>query len=595
MLRAAWRFRRYLRAHLLAFAAGALLVVVETMIDLAQPWPLKVIIDGVIGRKPQEGWLPAVIAGASNDPQIMLIRALGATVMLVGLSALAAFASDLLMNRAGQRVVVTIRAKLFGHLQRLSLSFHQDQRVGDLVGRVTTDIDRSQNMLVAIFDTLIPNAVMLAGLTAVMLAVDLNFGLLALSIAPPLFFLTYRYTLRIRKASRRAREADAGLAAMANETLAGIRAVQAFSREAYEDRRFERRNRQSLLAGLAAIKLKATLPSMVDLVSLAGTLLVTYEGVQRVLDGRMSLGVLLVFLSYLKSLYKPMRALSKMAYVVSQGVTSAERVDAILRTDERIPQSPRALRVGRLHGHVELRDVTFRYSPDAPTVLRRASLVVAPGERIGIVGQTGAGKSTLVSLIPRFYDTEHGSVLLDGMDVRKLDLVALRRQVSLVLQEAFLFHGTIFDNIRYGDPSAPPERVWEVARMAHVTEFLDRLPDGWLTQVGERGATLSGGQKQRIAIARAMLLDAPILILDEPTTGLDQRSEALVLAGLDLLSRNRTTFVIAHHAAALVGVDRIIEVRGGQLQQVFPPPRPPRPTSVHNGSRLGHPGLAATS
>jgi ABC-type multidrug transport system fused ATPase/permease subunit len=220
---------------------------------------------------------------------------------------------------------------------------------------------------------------------------------------------------------------------------------------------------------------------------------------------------------------------------------------------------------------------------------------VAPGERIGIVGQTGAGKSTLVSLIPRFYDAEDGAVLLDGMDVRTVELAALRRQVSLVLQEAFLFHGTIYDNIRYGNPSAPPQRVWEVARLAHVTEFLDRLPEGWFTQVGERGATLSGGQKQRIAIARAMLLDAPILILDEPTTGLDRDSEALVLAGLDLLSRNRTTFIIAHHAAALSGVDRIIEVRGGQLQQVFPPLRPPRPASVPNGSRLGYPGLAATS
>jgi ABC-type multidrug transport system fused ATPase/permease subunit len=277
--------------------------------------------------------------------------------------------------------------------------------------------------------------------------------------------------------------------------------------------------------------------------------------------------------------------------VVSQGITSAERVDAILRTDERIPQASRPWVARRLRGHVELRSVTFRYTQDTDPVLSRSSLVVEPGERIGIVGQTGAGKSTVVSLIPRFYDPESGAVLVDGKDARDLKLAFLRSQVSLVLQEAFLFYGTIFDNIRYGDPSASPERVWEVAELAHVTEFLDRLPDGWLTRVGERGATLSGGQKQRIAIARAMLLDAPILILDEPTTGLDQRSEALVLAGLDLLSRDRTTFVIAHHASVLSGVDRVVEVRGGEIRQVFPARRPP-PMTMHNGAGLGYSGRA---
>ena len=569
MLRAAWRFRRFLRRHWIAFGGGAVLVVAETLVDLAMPWPLKVIIDGVIGHRAQDGWLARLITGQSRQPHQMLVRALIATVILVALSAVFDFCSDYLMNGAGLRVVARVRSTLFGHLQRLSLSFHDRQRLGDLVGRLTVDIDRTQNMLVAIFDTLIPNVVMLVGLAVVMVLIDPGFGLLALTIAPPLFLVTYRYTLRIRRASRQAREADAGLASLASETLGAVRAVQAFSREDLEDARFAERNRESLGSGLLAIRLKATFTPLVDLVSLGGTILVTYVGVERVLSGRMSLGVLLVFLSYLKSLYKPMRALSKLAYLVSQGTASADRVDEMLRVDAQITDRANARAAPTLSGRVELHGVSFAY-PGASEVLTDASLIVEPGEHIGIVGRTGAGKSTLVSLIPRFYDPDRGAVLVDGTDIREYKLASLRRQVSLVLQEPVLFYGSILDNIRYGDPHAPIERVWEVAEAAHVTEFLERMPKGIFTVLGERGATLSGGQRQRIAVARAMLCDAPILILDEPTTGLDRESEALVLDGLARLSQGRTTFVISHHDAALSRVDRLFEVCDGKLQERAP-------------------------
>lgn len=579
MLKTAWRFRSFLRRFLPAFGWGAVFVVADTLIDLAQPWPLKVIIDGAILHKPQTGWLPTLIAGPAPAPnlwngttwitvtssQTILVRSLVATVVLIGLAALFDFSADMLMDRAGEKVVVRLRTALYGHLQRLSLSYHDRQRVGDLVSRVTVDIDRVQSMLVAIFDTLVPNVVMLAGLAVVMIWLDPGFGLLALAIAPPLFFVTYRYTNRIKLAARRAREADARIAAHANETLAAVRSVQAFSREEFEDERFAARNQESLGAALEAVRLRAVFTPLVDIVALGGTVLVTYVGVHRVLNGTMSLGILLVFLSYLKSLYRPMRALSKMTYVVSRGTTSAERVQEILKLDERVPERIEAMVAPRFAGRIELRDVTFRYSPDAPLVLEAATLLVEPGERIGIVGRTGAGKSTLASLIPRFYDPEHGTVLVDDIDVRDLELASLRRQVSLVLQEPVLFFGSILDNIKYGDPDAPIERVWEVAEAAHVVEFLDRLPDGLLTEVGERGATLSGGQRQRIAIARAMLADAPILILDEPTTGLDRESESLVLDGLARLANGRTTIVISHHEAALRDVTRIVHVADGHL------------------------------
>jgi subfamily B ATP-binding cassette protein MsbA len=584
VLIAAWRFRRFLRRHLVAFALGAVLVVAETLADLAQPWPLKVIIDGAIDHRPQHGWLAHAIAGGARQPDQILIHALIATVVLVALSALLAFSSDLLMSGAGERVVVRIRATLFSHLQRLSLSFHERQRVGDLVGRLTVDIDRTQNMLVAIFDTLIPNLVMLGGLAVVMILIDPGFGLLALCIAPPLFFVTYRFTSRIKRASREAREADASLAVMASETFTAVRAVQSFSREDYEDARFAERNRDSLRAGLATIRLKATFTPVVDLVSLGGTLLVTYVGVQRVLHGQMTLGVLLVFLSYLKSLYRPMRALSKLAYLVSQGTASAGRVDEMLQVDLRIREDPHARPAARLAGRVELRDVTFAYPGTGVTVLQHASMRIEPGEHVAVVGRTGAGKSTLVSLIPRFYDPDEGAVMLDDVDVRTFELTSLRRQIALVLEDPILFYGTILDNIRYGDPAASEQRVWEVAEAAHVSEFLGRMPAGIRTHVGERGSTLSCGQRQRIAIARAMLSNTPVVILDEPTTGLDRESEALVLDGLARLTSGRTTIVISHHGPPLSLVDRIVEIRDGTVFERSHLPRtrqPRRDIRVH--------------
>jgi ATP-binding cassette subfamily B protein len=567
VLRSAWRFRRFLRPYLPAFALGALFVVAGTLADLAQPWPLKVIIDGSIGGKPQTGF-SGMIGGSNTDPQAILIHSLAAFALIIVMTAGLEWAADRLMSGAGERAMAEVRASFFSHLQRLSLPFHESQRVGDLVGRLTTDLDRLQNMLVAVFDTLIPNAVMLIGLAIVMLVIDPGFGLLALAIAPLLFIVTYRYTLWIKRAARHARETDAFIASHANETLSAVRLVQAYSREDHEDEQFAERNARSLEASLATVKLKAVFTPLVDVVSLGGTLVVTYVGAEQVLHGKMTLGLLLVFLNYVKSLYKPMRALSKLAYVVSQGTASAERVHDVFLVEDRIVSYPHALPAHAFAGAIELRDVTFRYRPELPTVLDHASLRVEAGERVGIVGLTGAGKSTLVSLVPRFYDPEAGSIRIDGVDIRDFQLSSLRSQISIVLQEAILLDTSICENIRYGNPDAPMEHVWEAAHAAHVTEFLDRMPAGIETRVGERGVMLSGGQRQRIAIARAMVADAPILILDEPTTGLDAASELLVLDGLERLSQGRTTLVISHHESALQGLDRVVRVTNGKLVSV---------------------------
>ena len=584
MFRAAWRFRQFLKRFAPAFAVGALFVGFGAMVDLAAPWPLKVIIDGAVQHRPQTGWLPALIAGPTPSPNVwngtqwvittsphtILVRAAAAIGLLAAMGAFLDWSSSMLMDRAGEKVVVKLRGDTFAHLQRQSISFHERQRVGDLVSRVTSDIDRVQTMLVSVFDTLIPNVVLLLGITIVMLWVNVEFGMLALAIAPPLFFVTYRYTRRIREAARRAREADALVAAHANETLGAVRSVQAFTREEHEDQRFEERNQDSLNASLESVRLRAVFTPIVDTVSVAGTLIVTYFGAQRVIDGQMSLGIFLVFLFYLRQLYRPMRSLSKLTYVVSRGTTSAARVEEIISIDEHMPQREDALQIESVAGGIDLIDVTFRYRPELPFVLEHAYLHVEPGEKVGVIGRTGAGKSTLGGLIPRFYDPETGAVLIDGVDVRDLDLKALRKQVSIVLQEPVMFFGSILDNIRYGDVDAPMERVWECVEAAHVSEFLERLPNGLDTPVSERGSTLSGGQRQRIAIARAMLADAPILILDEPTTGLDRRSEELVLDGLERLASGRTTIVISHHDPALRGVSRLIHVVDGHLVEGLP-------------------------
>lgn len=568
LLTAAWQFRGFIRPHARPLAVGATLVVVQTFVALLLPWPLKVIIDGAIGHHPQAGWLAQTIAGTSSSPEVILLRGLAAMALIAAASAALDFLSVLLMEGAGERVAIEIRGRLFTHLQRLSLAYHDRQRVGDLVSRLTLDNDRLQDMLVAVFDTLIPNGLMLVGLAVAMLVIDPGFGLLALAVAPPLFFVTYRYTSRIKMAATRQRQAEAQVSSLAAEVLASIRAVQALSREEHEDGRFAERNRETLDAALTAVRLKAAFTPLVDVVSAVGTALVVYVGIHRVLDGRLTLGLLLVFLAYMKSLYQPMRSLSKLAYTVSRGTASAERVWQVLGNQETIRVRPDARPAPRFRGEVEFRAVSFGYGGGHELVLHQVSRQVRAGESIGIQGRTGAGKSTLVSLIPRFYDPQEGVVLVDGIDIRGCELASLRRQVSLVLQVPLLFFGSIEDNVRYGRPDATCEEVQRVIRAAGLGELTESLPDGSRTLVGERGVTLSGGQRQQVSIARAMLADTPILILDEPTTGLDQESESAVLGALSTLAAGRTTFVISHRHVVLSGTNRLWRVEGGSVKEL---------------------------
>jgi subfamily B ATP-binding cassette protein MsbA len=468
------------------------------------------------------------------------------------------------LNGVGERVTAAIRAEVFTHLQRLSLSFHDQQRLGDLLTRTTTDVDYLQGLLISMLSVLVPNVLILGFIAAVCFVVDPVFALIALAVSPLLFATVVVYRRRIKAASRAARGKDSDIASTVTETFSSVRVMQSYTSEARHEAGFRDRNFARMNAGLRVVRLQSALSPLVDVIVALGMVLVLWVGAQRVLGGTMTLGLLLVFLAYLKALYDPMKALAKLTTVVGRGQASAERLREILSTAPAIVDLPAAKPAPRLTGAVEFRGVSFGYQPDRE-VLNGIDLRVEPGQVAAITGPTGAGKSSVVSLIPRLYDVTDGAVLLDGIDIRDLQLATVRKQISLVLQDSILFRGTIYDNIAYGAEAVTPEQVFAAAEAAYVDEFVQNLPLGYDTPVAERGVTLSGGQRQRIAIARALVRDTPIVILDEPTSGLDAISEQYVMRGLDRLMAGRTVLVIAHRLSTLRRADVIYVLEHGEI------------------------------
>lgn len=566
MLITCWRFRDTLAAFGRPLIGGAVLVAVVAGLDVALPWPLKVVVDDVL-KSPSHRHGDGVLRFlrlAETDPHTLLVLAVIALVLITALNSAAAYVGGRMLDGVGERVTAKIRLDVYTHLQRMSLSFHDRQRLGDLMTRVTRDVDYVQALLVSMLSILVPNVLILVFITAICFAVDATFAAIALAVAPLLFATVVFYRRRIKAASRFARGKDSDIAAAVTETFAAVRVMQAYTSEPRHEAGFRERNLARMFAGLRVVKLQNALSPLVDSIVTLGTALVLLVGAQRVLAGHMTLGVLLVFLAYLKTLYDPMKALAKLTTVVSRGQASAERLHELLSTDPEVVNHPAARTAPRLSGAIELRNVRFGYEPKRE-VLHDVSLRAEPGQLVAITGPTGAGKSSLVGLIPRLYDVWGGSVLVDGIDVRDLELRSLRRQVSLVLQDSVLFRGTIFDNIAYGSEDVTPAEVYAAAEAAYVDEFVRALPLGYDTPVAERGVSLSGGQRQRIAIARALVRQAPIVILDEPTSGLDAISEKYVMRGLDHLMTGRTVLVIAHRLATLRRADVIHVVDGGRI------------------------------
>ena len=379
----------------------------------------------------------------------------------------------------------------------------------------------------------------LVGMIGVMLYVNWGFTLIALSVVPALFVVVYYLTRQIKQASRAVRKKESELTSIVEEALTSIRVVKAFAREDYEMRRFESESLENVETALRARGLKATLSPLVEVIVAVGTCLVLWNGARLALNGRISAGVLIVFLLYLGNMYKPMRDLSKETDTVSKALVGYERIQEVLEIKSEVRDLPRARRAPKFKGKIEFDHVRFSYDGNTP-VLNDVSFAIEPGQIAAMVGPSGMGKTTISSLIPRFYDPTSGAVKIDGSDIRNFKLRSLREQISFVLQETLLFHASVWDNIAYGKPNAKPQEIVRAARLANADEFIEKLPEGYSTMVGERGASLSGGQRQRIAIARAIIRDTPILIFDEPTSGLDAEAEQIVMEALDRLMKGRT-------------------------------------------------------
>jgi ATP-binding cassette, subfamily B, bacterial len=551
----------FLRPYRGALGVAAMLTLAETVLELARPWPLKLAVDNAIGGQPLTGILeplnrlgPAGLAGFAA-----LL-----TLALVGIGALVGYLITYLSGAAAERIGADLREAVFGRMLHLSLPFHDSHRSGDLVTRLTGDVGRVEDSLVAWLTTLVPEALTLAGMAVILVAIDPAMGLAALAVAPLLALVVALRRRRIRDAQRRSRDASARLAADATEMLRNVRAVQAFTREEETSEHFRGRSRGALRAVVGAMDLEARYSPLADMLLAGGSGLVLWLGVVAVTSGRITVGTLLVVLSYLGSLYGPIRSLARLARTLARGAASRERILEVLASPEEVESSPVALRAKPLRRSLVLRDVSFSY-PDGPPVLRGIDLEIRAGDRLCVVGPTGAGKSTLLGLLLRFYDPDQGVIDFDDFDLRHLELDSLRRQIALVPQDPWMMDGSIASNIAFGRPSAGEAEVLLAARISLVDEFAERLPDGYATEVGEGGVRLSGGQRRRVALARAILRDASVLLLDEPTSGLDAASERAVLRALGNAARGRTVVSVSHRLALAREADRVVVLDGGRV------------------------------
>jgi subfamily B ATP-binding cassette protein MsbA len=560
-LRVVQLFRPHWKKLALALAA----VIGETLADVLEPWPVKVVIDNVLqSKRLPQGWAAFLFTRAGDDKIAILYIALGAVVLIAVVGAVSSYADKYLTTSVGQWIAHDLRLLLYQRIQRLSLLEHGESRTGDLVSRVTSDIDAVQDFITTALFGIIISILTLVGMIGIMFYNDWRFTLIALSVAPVMFVIVYFYTRRIKKASRAVRKQESELLSGVAEMLTSIQVVQAFAREDYEDRRFSSESRQSVQAALQARSMKAKLPPIIDVIVAVGTCLVLGYGAHLVLAGRLSTGVLIVFLLYLGKMYKPMRDLSKMTNTVSKAAISFERIQEVLESESRVRDLPAAGHAPPFEGRIEFDRVSFSYGSDIQ-ILKDVSLRIEPGQVAAIVGPSGTGKTTIASLIARFFDPQSGEVKIDGVDVRRFTLKSLRDQISFVLQDTLLFRGTIWENIAYGRPDAPPEDTIQAAELANAHDFIVNMPHGYGTMVGERGVTLSGGQRRRIAIARAIVRNSPILILDEPTAGLDAASERAVVEALDRLMKGRTTLIIAHHLDTIRHADVIFVVKDAEV------------------------------
>lgn len=559
------RYFRYLLPYGGHLALALLTMLCVTALDLISPWPLKFIIDNVIGGRPYGDTLSrSVAAYFSEDPRWLSAFFGMMIIVFAALGGIFSFTYDYLLGMIQAHTSFRLRSDAFAHLQALSLQFHDRSSTGETISRVNNDAGQVMEALIGSTSELFINAIKFAGIAGVMFFVNETFSVIALAYAPLLLFLFSAFRRNIKASARTARARAGDMASLTAETVSAIRIVQAFGREAEGQRRFEEHGAVRLKAELSAARWEASFEPIIDIIKAAGTAAVIWYGVAQILEDQLTVGELLVFLSYLSSFYNPLKRFSKLAGALQKASASSERLTELLDNDLVIHDAPDAIGVTRARGRVDYQKVNFSYTEGYP-VLQDVSFTAMPGQSIGLVGATGSGKTTIANLLLRFYDVPSGSIQLDGVDIRKFRLCDFRRQFATVPQEPILFAASVRDNIAYGKPQAEMSEIIAAARTANAHEFVSALEDGYATLIGERGVTLSGGQRQRLAIARAILCNAPILILDEPTAALDAESEREVFQALERLMRGRTTFVIAHRLSTIRNADMILVLEDGRI------------------------------
>jgi ATP-binding cassette subfamily B protein len=531
---------------------------------LLSPVPLAIAVDNVIGTNQLPGILDAILPGfiTSSDLGILAFAA-SLQVFVVLLTQLQESGWYVLNTVTGERLTLGFRARLFDHVQRLSLRFHDRRDTYDSIYRIQYDAEALQHVTEAAFPFVSSTLTLVAALY-VTLTIDWVLGLVAFGVVPVLFLLIRRYEKRVRPRYSELKELESGALGVVQEVLTTVRVVKAFGREDREKDRFIRQSRDSMRARIRLAFAEGGFGLFVNLTTGIGTAAVLYIGVRHVKSGSLTVGELIIVMNYLLQLYGPLETISEKVADLQSGLASAERAFALFDESPEVEDPAHGRRLARCRGAVEFRDVSFAYDDSRP-VLRDVSFAIEPGTRLGIAGPTGAGKTTLVSLVTRFYDPVDGQVLLDGVDLRDYRLADLRRQFAIVLQEPVLFSTTIGENIAYSDPEAKASAIVAAARAANAHDFVSALPEGYDTQVGEQGVLLSGGERQRIALARAFLKDAPLLILDEPTSSVDVGTEAMIMDAMERLMDGRTTFMIAHRLSTLDICDARLELDGGRV------------------------------
>jgi ATP-binding cassette subfamily B protein len=542
------------------------LSLMSTPVALLTPLPLKIVVDSVLGDKPLPGFMQPMVPEIVTGSKAMILILAVVLVMIVALlSQLRGICSLILQTYTGENLVKDFRTRLFRHAQRLSLSYHDWRGTADSIYRIQYDALAVQWITTDSLIPLVTSIVTLVSMIYITALIDLQLALVALTVSPLLFLILRIYGQRLRTGWRGQKKLESSTLEIVQETLGGIRVVKAFGQEDREKERFTGRASETLRARVRLSFQEGGLGLMVGLITAAGEAAVIFIGVRNVQAGSLTLGDLLLVMGYLAQLYRPLQSISKKVGDLQRSLASAERSFALLDQAPEVVAAPNARPLARAKGALLFEDVSFAYERENIPVLQNVSFGVQPGTRVGIAGATGAGKTTLVSLLTRFYDPTSGRITLDGVDLRDYKIADLRNQFAIVLQEPVLFSTSIAENIAYAKPEVDFEEIVAAAQAANAHEFITRLPEGYGTQVGERGMRLSGGERQRISLARAFLKDAPILILDEPTSSVDTKTEAVIMEAMTRLMRGRTTFMIAHRLSTLEQCDLGLQIEDGRL------------------------------